>query len=564
LAAARVRVLPPAALFARLDPTLSLLSGGGRDQPDRLQTMRAAIAWSSDLLTPLDQALFGRLSTFAGGFTLDAADSICKLLSPELRLPPSRPMLDVVQSLVENSLLHQVDTPDSGEPRYRMLETIREFGLERLAASGERSEVEAAHAAHVLTLAESAYQRFDDADYERVLAQLDAEHDNVRAALAWAEASGESEFFLRLADAMGRFWAVRGYYREGRRWLERALACGTLDPTPVRLRTLRSAGWLARLQGDSDAAATLQTESLLAARAIGDPLNAAAALQELSLVEMHRGQHDRAISLMEEALALLQEAKTTVPAGAHLVSVAHANVSQIALAHGDADRAAHHAAEAVRRQRALGYSWALGDTLRILGDVALAQGDHAGAAAAYRESVELTHQHGDRRFLTNALSGVAAVAAVQGQAERAARLYGAIAVLRDQLGLGIESSQRVRHDHAISVARSTLPQDVFDRAWAAGRELSLEDAIAESLTAHNIAPSTSALTADNLASGLGLTPRETEVLRLLAEGLQDRQIAEALFITPRTASFHVTNLLAKLGVDSRTEAAALAISHGLA
>jgi predicted ATPase/DNA-binding CsgD family transcriptional regulator len=578
LAAARLRAMPPAALLARLDQTLPLLTGGARDRPDRLQTMRAAIAWSFDLLDPLEQVLFGRLAVFVGGFELRAAEAVCKLLSGDagpvpgveiaspspFRLPSTHAMLDIVQSLVEHSLLRQVTGPDPEQPRFRMLETIREFGLERLAANGEERAVRAAHAAHLLALAETASRRIDDPDYERVLAHFDAEHDNLRAALTWAETAGECELGLRLAEAIGRFWAVRGHYREGRRWLARALACGDPSPSTARLRTLRAAGWLARLQGESAAAAALQAEALEAARAVGDGPNAAAALQELSLVLMHRGDHEQAIVQMEEALALLQGAEASTPAGAHLVSVAHANLAQIALAGGAPDRAAIHADEAVRRQRALGYTWALGDTLRIQGDVARERGDYVQAMAAYRECVTLIQDYGDRRFLTNALAGIASVAAALGQHERAARLYAATATLREQLGLGVESWQRARHDGALAAVRAALRSDSFAAAWAAGEVLVLDQAIVEALAdTEPIEPSAPAVALD-AANAAGLTAREREVLQLLAQGLSDRRIGETLSISTRTVNFHVTNVLAKLSLDSRTAAATFAIRHDIA
>jgi non-specific serine/threonine protein kinase len=568
LAAARIAALPPAALLARLDYALPLLTGGARDRPDRLRTMRAAIAWSYDLLSPIEQTLFARLAIFVGGFELRSAESVCKMLSgehgdPSFRLPPTHTMLDIVQTLVDNSLLRQIGDPIAEEPRYRMLETVREFGLERLVANGEEPAVRAAHAAHILAFAVTSSARIDDPDYEQVLAHLEAEHDNVRAALTYAEEIGNSDLGLRLAEAMARFWAVRGHYREGRRWLQRTLTWADRTPSIIRLQTLRAAGWLARLQGDSDAATALQTEALAGARTLGDDLNAAAALQELSLVTMHRGDHDLAVEQMAEALDLFLQTEAIAPAGPQRVSVAQANMAQIALAQGDADRAAHHVAEAVRHQRDLGYTWALGDTLRILGDVAHERGDYTAALTAYRESVMLTHDHGDRRFLTNALAGIAGVAAAQRQPERAARLYSATAVLRDQLGLGTESWQRTRHERAITAARESLPPDIFATAWATGETLPLDQTVAEALATAESSDLPTLFSAES-STVPGLTARETEVLRLLTQGLTDRQIGDTLFISPRTASYHVTHLLTKLGLDSRTAAAAYAVRHGLA
>jgi predicted ATPase/DNA-binding CsgD family transcriptional regulator len=568
LAAARTPTLPPAALLARLEHALPLLTGGARDQPDRLRTMRAAITWSYDLLSPLEQTLFARLAVFAGGFELRSAEDVCKILSgdertgPRFRLPPGATMLDIIQALNERSLLRPVEGVAADEPRFRMLETVRELGLERLEASGEADAVRAAHARSLADLAEHASAGIAGANYERVMARLDAEHDNVRSALAWLEATGEADLALRLTAAMARFWAIRGYYAEGRGWLERALARGEPIPTPARVTALRAAGWLARLQDDLDAAEALQTESLTGAHVIADRLGAAAALQELSLVDMHRGSHERALMRMEEALILYQAAETAAPDGSRLLSVAHANLGQVALAAGHVDRAMTHADEAVRRQRQLGFAWALGDTLRILGDVACEQGEAKLALAAYRESVVLTHDHGDRRFLTNAVAGIAAVATARGCPEHAARLYGAITALRGQIGAGLEWWQRTRYERSTAMLQQHLAPDAFAAAWQAGETLPVAAVVSDALATADLLM---AFVAPEPGSPLpGLTPRERDVLRLLTDGLSDREIAAALFISPRTAGYHVSNLLGKLGVESRTAAAALALRLGFA
>ncbi len=530
--------------------------------------MRAAITWSYDLLSPLERTLFARLAVFVGGFELRSAEAVCKILNAEggdaspFRLPVGTTMLDIIQSLVEKSIVRQVDGQDAAEPRYRMLETVREFGLERLEANGEAESVHAAHARHLVDIVEQASADIAGFDYVRVLVRLDAEHDNARSALARLEASGVPEFALRLATATARFWVIRGYYAEGRGWLERALAVSGPTPTPERVSALRAAGWLARLQDDLDVAAAHQTEALAGALAIADRLSAAAALQEMSLVEMHRGSFGRALTHIDEALLVYQDAETTVPDGSHLLSVAHANLGQVALAAGDIDRAMTHTDEAVRRQRLLDYPWALGDTLRILGDVARERAEWQRALAAYRESVTLTRDHGDRRFLSNAVAGIAAVAAEQGRLKPAARLYGAITMLRGRIGAGVEWWQRSRHEPTVAMLQARLAPDVFAAAWRAGEALTLAALVAEAQAAADML---SAPVAPDPAPHIpGLTPREIDVLRLLTQGLSDREIAAALFISPRTAGYHVSNLLAKLDVESRTAAAALALRQGLA
>jgi len=581
LAAARVPALPPAALLARLErpdgTRLPLLTGGARDRPDRLRTMRDAIAWSYDLLDAGEQALFRRLSVFAGGFTLEAAEAVCASretgdgsrelaggFAPVSRLPTPDPpgsVFDGIASLVEMSLLRQVGGPLDEQPRYQMLETIREFGLERLAAHGEGHAARSAHATDILNLAEPSYEQIFAPGYERILARLDAEHDNVRAALAWAEAAGDAELGLRLAGAMTAFWVVRGHYREGRGWLVRALGWGEPVPTSARARALNGAGWLTRLQGEIDAAAALQTEALAVARASGASLIAARALQALGLIDLQRGGPAGAARWMEQALAQFLAIESTAIAGPQYVSAAYTNLGQIALAQGDAAGAIAHLEEALRRQRALGYAWMMDETLRTLGDIARDRVDNERALAAYRESVELARHHRDRRFLAEALSGIAGVAVAQGRPERAARLLGATAALREQIGAAIEGWNRPTHERVVALVRAALAPAAFASAWSAGANLSLEAVLAEALA--DVDPTEAPSAADPTAA-LGLTEREGEILRLLAKGLTDREIAAELSISPRTVGAHVSHLLAKLGLDSRTAAAAFAVRHGVA
>jgi non-specific serine/threonine protein kinase len=563
LAAARIRTLPPFALLARLERALPLLVGGARDMPERLSTMRHAIAWSYDLLDEYEQMLFRRLSVFGGGFGIDAAEVIVNSMTSgdgDARFEA----VDGITSLVDNSLLRQVAGPLEDEPRYRMLETIREFGMEQLAAHGEEAATRSLQAAFLIDFAEPASERISEPGYEHVLDRIDAEHDNIRMALAWLREQDDAARSLRLAEAMARFWAARGHYREGLIQLKRAVAVGDPAPTVKRISALRAAGWIARLQGETDDAELLQTEALDMARLLGDGVNAAAALQELSLVSMHRGDYDQAVSRMEVALASYLEFESSDPAIPHLISVVYANLGQVSLAQGSVKQAAIHAAEAIQRQRKLGYSWALGDTLRIAGDIAQERGDYEEALAAYRESLLLTNDHGDLRFLTNAFAGIADVAASRGNPpEQVVQLHAVTALLREQIGADVESWQRARHERALENVRALLSPEAFAEAWEAGETLSHDDAVAIALAAAGpleVRTSPAALTDP---AAFGLTGRELDVLRLIARGMRDREIADELSISTRTVGGHVTNLLAKLDVDSRTAAAAFAVRHGL-
>ncbi|MDF3039902.1 MAG: hypothetical protein K0Q71_2608 [Thermomicrobiales bacterium] len=569
LAAARIKVLPPLALLERLDQRLPLLSGGARDLPRRQQTMRDTIGWSYDLLTPPEQVLFRRLAVFVGGFTLEAAEAICSGAIDDIDGSPSLTGLDAVDgitALIDHSLL-RLSTEPGNDPRYQMLETVREFGLERLKASGvtEDSAVRAAHAAYTLTLAVSQWEREFAPGFEEVLSRLDAELANIRAALSWAEEAGEADIGLRLAEAMSFYWLLRGHFREGRGWLERALRRGEQGPAALRTRAMIDAGWLAGFQGDYAAAAALLAEAVRLARTHDDRWSTAMALMALGQAELQRGDYAQAAARTEEAIALFLPLEHSVIAGPQVISRAYANLGRIALAQGDFARADTTLFEAIARAPVRGFAWGRGDTLRSLGDLSRERGDLKQALARYRESVELAKDHGDRRFLAKSLAGIAVVAAAQGRMDPAVRLAGAAAALREQIGVPAEEWQRATYDRGLELARSAMPPETFREAWAAGFALPLTAVIAEALKAAAPAASPSGQPdTPGPAATAGLTAREGEVLRLLAEGLSDREIAAALSISERTAGNHVLHILQKLDVNSRTAAAVFAVRHGIA
>ena len=402
LAAARVKVMPPATLLDRLQHRLPLLTGGSRDLPLRQQTMRDAIGWSYDLLSPAEQVLFRRLAVFVGGFTLDAAEAVGSGATDTSGKLLSLSALDAVEglsSLVEQSLLRQSSGPGD-EPRYQMLETVREFGLERLKASGpdEEGAIRAAHAAYALDLAAPVRGRQFAPGYNLVLARLDAELDNVRAALEWAELAGEAETGLRLATAMGSFWIFRGHFREGRQWLERFLARTDQEPSALRAAAMMRAGWMATLQGEVEPAEPLLTEALSVAGEVAAPWPEALALLGLGMVELQRGAYARAATWSEEAQSAFRTLAEIDVAGPHFLSVSYANRGQIALVQGDTTLAASLLEEAQQRQRALDFSWGLGDTLRILGDLARDHGELERAHSCVTEKVSAS----PRTTVTNA------------------------------------------------------------------------------------------------------------------------------------------------------------------
>jgi DNA-binding CsgD family transcriptional regulator len=531
--------------------------------------MRSAIAWSVDLLNPLDHLLFGRLAVFVGGFELRTAEATCKLLSgdeppvsevdrmssPVFRLPTSYPMVDVIQSLHDNSLLRQVDGRSDEEPRYRMLETVREFGLERLEASGEAAAVRWAHAQVYARLAAKAEPALTGPDQMAWFTRLEAEHDNLRAALTWA-IDHDPETGLRMAGGLIRFWDHHSHVREGQRWLEATLSTtGELLPL-LRAKALWGVGVLAIGTGDYARAERSLIESLNLARAAGDPYWIGFALNGLGSVALHHGDLDHAFELHEEGLARLREADDADGIAALL-----GNLAYDALVRGAHDQAVVRAEESLVRFRALASAHGTASMLGTLGRALLAYGNDERAAGVLGEGLVLSRELGNKWYTITTLEGLAGVAATRGQAERAARLFGAVDGFVEDSGLALHPYDRATNRRYADALRTQLGEGLFGAAWDAGRAMPLEQVIAGAL---DLADPTASPNRSAAPPTTSLTAREVEVLRHLAKGLSDRAIADALSISPRTVNGHVTNVLAKLGLDSRTAAATYAIRHGLA
>ena len=465
------------------------------------------------------------------------------------------------------------------EPRYVMLETVREFGLEMLGAGGEERGVRLAHADHVLLLAERAH---DDALRGTYRSALSAELGNLRGALGWLEAAGESERSLRLVGALWPFWYVRGPFAEGWEWAERALAHGiaaagrsegrdlaalqklasaTRSSLPggadPRGRALAACGLLAVLQGETARAAACFEESLALARGGRFTYGMSAAFLGLCWVAMRRGEFERAGELAEEGLALVQTTDDATVATVH-AGLVLSNLGSVAYARGQLELAGARFEEALGRQRAAGHRWGEAFSLTGLAYVARARGDDRRAAALFREGLALFREHEDWRMVALALAGVAGVAIAGGAAGAGAHLLGAAAALRELGGIAAEPAYRAAHERDEAAARTALGEGGFAAAWDIGQGMSLEAALAAA-AAFDVAADAAAAAPDRH----GLTPRELEVLRLLVEGRSDRQIAAALSISHRTVMRHITHLLAKLDVESRTAAATQAVRRGL-
>ena len=471
LAAARVRILPPAALLARLEKRLPLLTGGPRDAPARQQTLRDAIGWSHDLLTPAEQTLYQRLAVFAGGAALEAVEAVA---NPEGHLD----VLAGLDRLVEHSLLRSGEGVD-GEPRFTMLETIREYGLERLEERGEAEATRRAHAGVFLALAEEAEPELTGPEQVTWLDRLEVEHDNLRASLGWA-LDADPQIALRLAGALGWFWFLRGYLNEGRDWLDRTLAVGG-EPGPLHVRAFSAAGRLARHRGDYQKAIGLQETSLELARTFQDRRAEALALFELgALAGLAEGDAAREAALTEASLAVWRELGDSWGIARTLN-----NLGYEAYLQGDLNAAVPLLDEGVTLARAAGDRSVLAYILDSRGVVAEAQGELERATDLYKEALALAQQIGNRLVEAFALSSLAGMAVRQGQPARAARMWGAASALRDAIGTRLPLEEEERFAGPVSSAREVMGEAAFAAAWEEGRAQPREQVVAEALTPRN-------------------------------------------------------------------------------
>jgi predicted ATPase len=467
LAAAWIKLFPPQALLGRLESRLKLLTGGARDLPPRQQTLRGTIAWSYDLLAKEEKALFRRLSVFAGGFTLDAAESVCSAAGEVDRSTSgtgaddrsggapagagdnrsSRPtdhspdpleieVLDGIASLADKSLLQQVTRePGDAEPRFGMLEVIREYGLECLATSGEAPAIRRRHASYFLTLVEEAEPELRGPQRGVWLQRLEMEHDNLRAALAWAalvwsEEGGEAAAALRLGRALWEFWWVQGYLAEGREGLARLLALtGAPEYVAERAKALHRAGVLACDQGDYAAARALHEESLAVSSKLGDRRGIATSLNNLAHVARLQGDYPAAQELYGESLAIGRNLGDR-----RLIAFSLDGLGMMARYQGDYAAARGFYEESLALGRELGDRQSVAIVLNNLGWVAQDQGDYAAARAFYEESLLLKRGLGDRRGVAFSLNGLGLVALCQGDHEPARALFEESLAIRRELG----------------------------------------------------------------------------------------------------------------------------------
>jgi non-specific serine/threonine protein kinase len=556
LAAARMRMLSAGQISGRLEDALGLLTGGGRTTTPRQRTLRATLQWSHDLLSEPEQKLLGRLSVFFGGWTLQAAEAVCSGDGIE-----EGEVLELLAHLVDKSMVVVTEAggEDGAASRYRMLEPVRQFALERLQEGGEDEQARDQHAEYYLALAEEAEPALRRPGQEAWLQRLETEHDNFRAALRWTlDLEGRSERGLTLAAALWQFWDTHNHLNEGSRWLERALRGGNASPA-VRAKALNGAGWMAWVQGDGRAIALLE-ESLGLFRELGDKTGIATALGNLGYAVVYLQQEKwRLEALREEAEALRREPLDPW-ATTHLLFF----LTLAAMDEHDYERAAALAEENLALTRKLGNIPGIVVGFVHVAMIALIRGDPERAAAAYEENLRLTRQLRDTVAVVSNLMGLAGVAMQRGEPVRAARLWGSSEPLQEATGLTPANSPFNRsqfdYDGVLATMRSQLGDAAFEAAWAEGRAMTLEEAVEYALGTQEAAAPPSEVTT---VPASPLSERETEVLRLAAEGLTDSQVAQRLYVSPRTVGRHLQSVYRKLGVPSRAAAAREASERGL-
>jgi predicted ATPase len=507
LAAARIKLLSPTAMEARLESRLQLLTGGAKDLPERQQTLRGAIDWSYGLLDSAEQALFRRLSVFAGGCTLEGVEAVCNT-KRDLGID----VFDGIASLVDKSLAQQIELTEE-ESRFVVLDTIREFGNDRLCASKEESATKRAHAAYCLVLAEDYSSQATDPANRNWVASFEAEYNNFRSALEWLIQTGDAEWGLRLGAALFQFWETREYLSEARGLLEKLLKLeGAKTRTNTRARVLFSAGVLAGEQGDYESARALVTESLDISRELHDARGVGIALNALAAHARDRGDLAASRSLFNESLAVWRDLGDRVVVARLLSNLANVVKLQgeYALArslfeeclsifrelgdragmawslNSEGDVAREQGELAIARAlyeeslgifRQLGDKWGIAGCLADLGNLACDQKDYSTSRSLYIESMELFQELGQKRGVARLLECFACTAAAQSKPEVSLRLAATAAALRRVLGAPLPSSEQARLEKVLDLARHSVPHTVAAAAWMDGWTTPVEKAM---------------------------------------------------------------------------------------
>jgi non-specific serine/threonine protein kinase len=566
LAVAALRLLPVEHLAARLDASERLLPATSRSGPARQQSLRATLDWSYSLLSRPEQELFAGLSVFVGGFSVEAAEVVCaELISDE-----HADVLDLLVRLVEKSLVERHDR--DGLPRLRLLEPLREYGLEALEAGGMLEATRVRHAQWCLALVEGQERRLRGPEQKNALDTLEREHDNLRAALRWAESHEELE--LRLVAALWWFWFLRAHFADGNQWLDAALASTNGPHIQARVAALDGAACLAWRRGDHDRVFERCAEAITLAEKLDDRVGQAYALHLQATASLERGNAPEALRLLERSLALFRQAGER-----WFTALALGHLGIVVQVLGQFERAEALLQESVEGFRDAGDASFTAHALDMLGVGLQIRGSIERAMVCYREALQLHAGEDDRSGIAVALMRLASTNLASGDASKATRLFAAMKALLAKQSDIMPYLYQAYADQTQDALRNALDEDAFGRAWAEGEALSLADAIELALSdppaqvEAGARPKGERLSGDALSSRSrsagaqpppdGLSPREIEVLRLLALGKSNRQIGEELTLSVRTVERHIANIYLKLDLHGRAGAAAYAVKHGL-
>ena len=507
LAAARIKLLPPKAMLKRLGQRMKLLTGGARDLPERQRTLWGTIEWSHGLLEEGERVLFRRLAVFAGGRTLEAIEAVCDANGD---LPIDS--FEGVSLLLDKSLLRREEGPKD-EPRFVMLETIHEFAREKLRESGEAEEIKRVHAEYFLALAVEAEGELKGPDQAECLERLEAEHDNMRAALTWSLGGADPEPSLRLAATLWWFWLTRGHVSEGRDWLEAALGRAVGSRTRERAGALVGAGRLALELGEVSHATALMEEGADLFRSLEDGVGLADATDNLGIAVAYGGDLDRAKAHFEESLSLFRAADSGWGIGETLnnlgnvarlmgqddrarllyeeslaarrkagdergIAMSLANLGDAAMSHKDYRGAKELIEESQAISRKLGDKGHVAMCLGVLGECSLHEGDLGEATSLFGEALTLLWELGDRYHAFFVLGGFAITASRQDRVERSARLFGAAEALLEESGISLTGADLANTRRNIAEARAKMDEAAWEEAFANGRSMSFADAVA--------------------------------------------------------------------------------------
>ena len=548
LAAARTKVLSVQEISARLGDSFRVLTAGSRTATSRQRTLHATMDWSHELLCQKERVLFRRLSVFAGGFTLEAVESICA--GEELQRDE---VLELLSQLVDKSLV--VAQERGRAARYRLLETIRQYGWERLEEVGEAAHAGEQHAKYYLAVAEEAEPELKGDRQVIWLERLETEHDNLRVAMAWLLGRGESEKAARLGWALWLFWGIRTHLAEGRRSMERALSArGSVAITAsARAKALFVVGMMANYQGDHLSAEPLVQESLGLFKELEDKVGTAYALANAGYVALGRGRFQQAIAVIEEAADLFLEEGEKWGAAIEFGFLAVAWRNQ-----GDHERARRLAERGLAISREIGERQATNSALYTLAILAQTEGKDEHARNLFEEGLKLSAEIGNEADIAHCLEGLASMYGAEGKTVRAARLWGAEEAVLEKLEDAVYTyvPDRALHRSQVAAARSQLEEAAWTAAWTEGRAMSLEQAVEYALE-----PAREPAAPEPYPSGL--SAREAEVLCLVATGLTNAEVAEKLFLSSRTVDWHLSSIYRKLGLHSRAEATRFAAENGL-